>query len=82
MSERELHEWAAYYSLEPFGVDRDNAHAAIVAATIANAHRSKRQQPFGVQDFMIAHKRRGKPQTAEEMQRAMRAAGAKRVEMP
>ena len=32
----ELSEWKAYYSIEPFGQERDNLHAAQICAMIAN----------------------------------------------
>lgn len=40
----------AFYSIQPFGVRRDNLHAAIIASTIANCHSKKR---FTTSDFMI-----------------------------
>lgn len=35
MDAREIAEWKAYYHLEPFGQDRQDAGAAIVAHTVA-----------------------------------------------
>lgn len=54
MSSREFAEWMAYYTLEPFGVEREDLRAAIVASTIANANRDpkKKRQPYEPADFM------------------------------
>ena len=51
-SYREIQEWGAYFSIEPFGQDRDNLHAAIVASVIANVFggKGKKAQPS---DFMF-----------------------------
>lgn len=40
----------AYYSLEPFGQERDNFHAGVVASTMANVHSKRRFKP---DDFML-----------------------------
>lgn len=45
----EFTEWMAYYQLEPFGEERADLRAAIIASTIANAFSKKRSKP---QDFM------------------------------
>ncbi len=44
----------AYGQLEPFGEDRADLRAAIIAATVANANRDPKRQrrPFRVEDFM------------------------------
>ncbi len=42
----------AYASLEPFGEERADMRSALVAATVANAFRS-RKEPFQVADFML-----------------------------
>ncbi len=51
---RELTEWMAFYELEPFGAERGDLQAGIVAATVANANRDpkKQKRPFEAQDFM------------------------------
>lgn len=53
LSSTELSYWIAYYSLHPFGSDRDNIHSAIISATIANVNRGKNQPAFNAEDFMI-----------------------------
>lgn len=51
---RELAEWQAFYQLEPFGVERGDVQAGIVASTIANVNRDrkKRAKPYTPNDFM------------------------------
>lgn len=51
---RELAEWMAYAQLEPFGEEREDLRAGIVASTIANANRDpkKRKKPFAPEDFI------------------------------
>ncbi|MCS7159473.1 MAG: DUF4035 domain-containing protein [Gemmatales bacterium] len=48
----ELSTWLAYYSLEPWGEDRADLRAAIVASVIANANRSSDTPPFELWQFM------------------------------
>ena len=45
----------AFYRLEPFGAERDNLHAGIVASMVANVNRDtkKRPEPFAPHDFLI-----------------------------
>jgi len=52
MDSRELAEWAAYYSVEPFGEERGDLRAGIVASVIANVNRGKNVKAYGPQDFM------------------------------
>ena len=52
MGSDELTEWMAFYQLEPFGDFRADLRSAIVASTLANAHRSKDGKPFTPEDFM------------------------------
>ncbi|MCP5018060.1 MAG: DUF4035 domain-containing protein [Ketobacter sp.] len=53
LTSTELTYWIAYDHLYPFGSARDNIHAAMIAATIANANRGKNQPPITVDDFML-----------------------------
>lgn len=66
ISAREFAEWMAYYTLEPWGQERADLRAGIIASTVANANRDakKRRQPFKPQDFMPAFDR--EPQTADQ----------------
>jgi len=52
MDSRELAEWVAYYSIEPFGNFRSDLNCGIVASTIANCNRSKTSKVFKPMDFM------------------------------
>lgn len=54
MSSREFAEWAAYWSLEPWGWEADSWRTAMLASIIANTARDpkKRRRPFTVDDFL------------------------------
>ena len=54
LTSRQIAEWMAYYTIEPFGEQRADLRAAIVASTVANANRdpAKRREPFSPTDFM------------------------------
>lgn len=54
MSSREFSEWLAYCEMEPFGEERGDLRAGIVASTVANVNRDpkKRPRPFQPRDFM------------------------------
>jgi hypothetical protein len=75
-------EWTEYFQLDPFGGERGDVQAAIVASTIANVNRGKNSRALKVKDFMPAFgknapKRGGarKPLTdPSEWQRAKRMA--------
>lgn len=54
MPYRVLMEWYAYAALEPFGEERADLRAAMVAATVANCMgRKKGQKAFKLTDFML-----------------------------
>lgn len=65
VSSRELTEWMVYYELEPFGEERSDLRAGIVASTVANANRTK-GKAYKPQDFMPKFERRG-PRSWQEM---------------
>ena len=54
ISSRELTEWMVYAQVEPFGEERGDLRAGIVASTIANVNRDakKRRKPFEPEEFM------------------------------
>ena len=53
MPHRVWQEWLLYMQQEPFGEERADLRAAIIASTMANLHgRRKGQKPFPIQDFM------------------------------
>jgi len=49
-----LWEWMAYENIEPFGDNRGDLRAGIIASTIANANRNpkRRRRAFSAEDFM------------------------------
>jgi len=48
-----LSEWQAVYSESPFGDERSDLQAGIIASTIANVNRDpKKGEPFKPADFM------------------------------
>ena len=54
MSSKEISEWAAYYSVEPFGYFRSaDLPASIIASTLANCNRTKNRKVFTPKDFML-----------------------------
>jgi hypothetical protein len=66
VSSRELTEWEAYAALEPFGEERGDLRAGVVASVIANVNRDpkKRREPFEPKDFMprFGETERAKPE--------------------
>lgn len=63
ISSQELTEWMAYSQVEPWGEDRADLRAGIVAATVANAQRDKKRKhsPYKAKDFIPQFgRRRGK----------------------
>lgn len=51
MSSREFVEWMAFYTLEPFGEERDDLRAAVVAKTIVDVNTAKGRRAK-LEDFM------------------------------
>lgn len=54
MSAQEYDDWWAYYQVEPFGEERGDLRAGIIASTLANIHRDPKRRPEGYKplDFM------------------------------
>ena len=52
ISSAELTEWMAFYTLEPFGFERDMLGHAITASTIYNVNRGSKDKALDVEDFM------------------------------
>ena len=65
MSSSELSEWAAYYSLEPFGGGVQFLGHAITASTLANIHRPKGHRAYKIEEFMPKFEK--KEQSVDEM---------------
>lgn len=51
----EFVEWLAFSRIEPFGEERADWRAALVASVIAEVHRgrTKRRKPFQPKDFLL-----------------------------
>lgn len=53
LSSQQLAEWLAFFQLEPWGEERADLRAGIVASTIANVNRpAKRKKAFEPKEFM------------------------------
>lgn len=71
LTSRQLAEWMAYYAVDPFGDQRGDLQAGIIAATVSNRWRGKNEAPAKPVDFMPYIE---KPQqSAEEIQRTLRS---------
>lgn len=54
MTMKQLEEWAEYSSIEPFGEERADLRAGIVASAVLNANRSKStDKVWSAQDFLM-----------------------------
>jgi len=62
ISSHELSEWAAYYREHPFGDERADLRAGVIASTIANVNRAEGQEPYTPSDFALAFE---EPEEAE-----------------
>lgn len=70
--------WRAYDRIDPLGEERRDLAAGIVAATMANCHRSKDTEPYKPGDFMWQYKGPGQQpsvpeQSPEEVMRLVEA---------
>ena len=74
MTSNQLSEWMAYAQLEPWGEERADLRAGIIASTQANSMRGKKGKPFKPQDFMPRYEPEDEEATAAMMMAKMRAA--------
>lgn len=74
MSSPEFNQWMAYYKLSPFGEDRADLRAGIIASTTANMHKKKGTKPFAPRDFMLDFMGRKKELSDEELKDKFKAA--------
>lgn len=65
--------WQAYSLLDPFGAERADWRAGMVAATIANVNRGRTTRPYHPRDFMPSFRPRPPEpvQTVEEQQQIL-----------
>ena len=68
LSARELAEWMAYYGIEPFGEERADLRAGIVASTTANCHLGSNATPLKATDFMPFYEQPAPPSDYQRMQ--------------
>lgn len=75
LSSRQLSEWMAYDRLEPFGEERADLRAGVVASVIANVNRGKKGKAYSPQDFTLkfGEQEAEEPykQSTEEMKKIM-----------
>lgn len=68
MSSSELTEWMVFEKISgPIGRRRGDIQAATIAATIANANRSKKVKKAQISDFLINYERAGRRKTGREL---------------
>ena len=72
MSGEQLSEWLAYARIEPWGEERADLRAGIVAATTANCHRSSRTKAFKPDDFMPKFGKAEEKQSDAEVMTALK----------
>lgn len=53
MPASEFTHWMALWRMDPWGTQRDNMHAGILASILANVHRKKNAKAYTVDDFMF-----------------------------
>ena len=61
---KELIEWMAFYEISPFGDERSDFQAGVIASTVANVNKRKNRKPYRPQDFMFKPSK--KKQTVDE----------------
>jgi hypothetical protein len=67
-------EWQLYSAVHPFGEERADLRAGIIASVIANANRGKRTQAYKPADFMPKFGRTPRKQTGEDIVALMKTA--------
>ena len=79
ISSAQFAEWLAYARLEPWGEERADLRAGIVASTIANVNRGKGQKAYNPQDFMPKFEQETEEEArARLIAKARQALGGKR----
>lgn len=73
LDSRQLSEWMAYYSIEPWGEQPAYLRAGVVASTMANVMRGKKGRSFTPDEFMPKEPKRPAPkvQTVSEQKSAI-----------
>jgi hypothetical protein len=78
MSSAEFSDWIEFYSMHPFGSERDNLHAAMLAALISNSNRAKGKPPAEVNDFMIMSQQQRKDNETQQFLAGLQAIAVKK----
>ncbi len=76
VDEAELDEWAAYATLEPFGEERADARAALIAFTVARSQHSGKGRKPRFEDFLLSFggdEPARREQTPDEMAAVMKS---------
>lgn len=74
MTSAQLSEWMAFAQLEPWGEERADLRAGIIASTMANSMKGAKGKAFKPQDFMPKFEPEDEEATAAMMMAKMRAA--------
>lgn len=56
-------EWMVFYGLEPWGEERADLRAGIVASTVANVHRAPGSAPLTADEFMPRYDEYDEPES-------------------
>lgn len=70
---RELRQWEAFYEAEPWGALRDNMHAGLIAATMANQNRKRGTRAATFKDFLLIPQREQFASNREKFRRILKA---------
>ena len=74
MTSAQLSEWMAYAQLEPWGEERADLRAGIIASTQANTMKGAKGKSFKPQDFMPQYEPEDEDESAAKLMARMRAA--------
>lgn len=80
MGASELAEWLVFWRMEPWGSYRDNVHAGLIAATLANIYRKKNTEPMSFEDFMLVTPEEHNRRQTEKTYKWMRSLAKKKVD--
>lgn len=69
----ELRRWEEFYRVEPWGAVRDNMHAGMIAAAIANQNRKRGSRAYSFNDFMLTSKSEQFASNRERFRRMLKA---------
>jgi hypothetical protein len=75
---REFDQWHSYYLQEPWGAWRDNVHAGLIAAAVANFSTRKLKRPATFDDFLLKQKDDAKAANRGRLLGLFRMAGVKK----